>query len=276
MSGARTESPSSIVRLAPSRVTSVPLGIPSSATGSSCTASTTVMRAGDPVVTSTNQGSARNVICVPSDETTSAARSGASPRRRRSIDAVTSDQPASVLLHRLAVELEPAAGAQVLDDVPVHGAHIRAAEEREAVADGDVGGAVDLLVVGDVLHVARDPGVAADAELADAPRALVGVERGEQEVLVALGRGVDDAPALEAEANARHLAPEVEAGELGEVDRPLGAVLDRAEEEVLERAQAQLGVLRDRRRRVVAADPGQRPVEEPLGGRPVRLLDQLH
>ena len=37
------------------------------------------MRAADPVVTRTNHGSARNVICEPSDETTSATSSG---RRR--------------------------------------------------------------------------------------------------------------------------------------------------------------------------------------------------
>src|SRR4051812_3278511 len=57
-----------------------------------------------------------------------------------------SDEPSSGLLHDLAVELEPAAGAEVLDDVPVHLADVLAADLGEAVAEREVHGPVDLLV----------------------------------------------------------------------------------------------------------------------------------
>ena len=54
-------------------------------------------------------------------------------------------------------------------------------------------------------HVPLDPGVAADPELAEAARALVGVEQRPQEVRVRLGRGLDDATGLEAQAYAAHV-----------------------------------------------------------------------
>ena len=62
-------------------------------------------------------------------------------------------------------------------------------------------GAVDLLVEEGVLHVPGDPRVAADPELTEPSRALVLVERREQEVLVGVGRRVDDLAALEAQAD---------------------------------------------------------------------------
>ena len=61
-------------------------------------------------------------------------------------------------------------------------------------ADREVDRAADLLVEQDLLREAVDAVVGADAELAQAARALVGVERLDQEVLVALRRGVDDRP----------------------------------------------------------------------------------
>ncbi len=72
-----------MVSRAPNRVTSVPLGTPSSAVGRSSTARTMPIFAGDPVVTSTNHGSARNVICEPARETSSAASSASSDLLRR-------------------------------------------------------------------------------------------------------------------------------------------------------------------------------------------------
>ena len=117
-----------------------------------------------------------------------------------------------------------------------------AAELGDAVAEREVDGAVDLLVEEGVLHVARDAGVAADPELAEAPRALVGVERLEQEVLVRLGGRVDDPAALEAQADAAHLAAAVDGRELGERDRALGRVLDRAAEELAARDVRAAGV----------------------------------
>ena len=55
----------------------------SSATGASSTARTIPIFDADPVVTSTNQGSARNVMREPSDETISATISAARERLRR-------------------------------------------------------------------------------------------------------------------------------------------------------------------------------------------------
>ena len=91
---------------------------------------------------------------------------------------------------------------------------VRAAEIGVAVAEREVDGAVHLLVEQRVLHVARDPRVAADPELAEPARALVGVERLDQELLVRVRPGVDDPPAREAEPDARDLAARVDGGEL--------------------------------------------------------------
>ena len=68
---------------APSFATSAPLGIPSNAIGRISTARTMLIFAGDPVVTSTNQGSARKVICEPSEDTASAVSRAMSGRLRR-------------------------------------------------------------------------------------------------------------------------------------------------------------------------------------------------
>ena len=83
ISGARAASPMTIVVRAPSRATSDRLGIPSSATGRISTARTMLIFAADPVVTSTNQGSARNVICEPRDEIPSAVSRAIRGRLRR-------------------------------------------------------------------------------------------------------------------------------------------------------------------------------------------------
>ena len=53
---------------------------------------------------------------------------------------------------------------------------------------------------------AVDPVVGADPELAEAAGALVGVEHLDQELLAALGAGVDDLAALEAKPHAGDLA----------------------------------------------------------------------
>jgi hypothetical protein len=58
---------------------------------------------------------------------------------------------------------------------------------RKAVAEREVDRSVDLFVEERVLHVARDPRVAADAELAQPSRAVVEIERLEQERLVRVG-----------------------------------------------------------------------------------------
>ena len=92
--------------------------------------------------------------------------------------------------------------------------------------------AVDLLVEGGVLHEPLNTGVAADPELAEAPCALVGVERVDQEVLAGARGGVDDAPRLEHEARTFDLLPVVDGGELGELDHAFGRILDRRVEDL--------------------------------------------
>ena len=69
-----------MVRFAPSRATSVPAGIPKTPTGISSAARTQPILAVDPVVTSTNQGSATNVIADPVRETSSATTRAARER----------------------------------------------------------------------------------------------------------------------------------------------------------------------------------------------------
>src|SRR5262245_43995785 len=145
------------------------------------------------------------------------------------------NQPAAALLDDLAVELDPAALPQVLDDVPVQLADVGASDLGQAVAEREVRGAVDLLVEERVLHVAGDPGIAADAELAEAPGAVIQVEHLGQELPVARGRRVDDDTGLERERDPRDLAAVVDGRELAEHDRAVGGVLDRAEEELAAR-----------------------------------------
>src|SRR5205823_7595212 len=93
-----------------------------------------------------------------------------------------------------------------------------------------------------VLHIPRDAGVAADAELSEAARPLVAVERLEQELLVRTGRGVHDATALEAEPHARQLPAGVDRRELAEQDLAFGGILDRAAEELAPRHVRAAGV----------------------------------
>ena len=109
---------------------------------------------------------------------------------------------------------------------------VDAAEIRVAVPERDVHRAVHLLVEERVLHVARDARVAADAELAEPARALVGVEHLQQELLVRSGGGVDDAPAGETQPDPGHLSAVVDGRKLGEADLPLRGVLERAPEEL--------------------------------------------
>ena len=99
------------------------------------------------------------------------------------------------------------------------------------LADGEVDGAADLLVEEDLAGAVGDAEVGADAELAEAAGALVGVEHLDQEVLAALGGRVDDLAALEAEADAGDLAAGVGRRQV-EGDLALGRVLDRAGEEL--------------------------------------------
>ena len=77
--------------------------------------------------------------------------------------------------------------AQVADQVGVDGALVDAARLGVAGADREVDGAADLLVEQDRAGAVLDPEVGADPELAQAARALVGVEHADQVLLAALG-----------------------------------------------------------------------------------------
>src|SRR5215211_6409885 len=154
------------------------------------------------------------------------------PRRFRTrSDGDGSGDPDAVFLHDLSIELDASAGTEVLDDVPVDRRLVPPADVVEAEAERDVDGAVHLLVEVDVPHVAGDPGVAADPELADPAGALVGVERLEQEVFFALRGRLDDPALREAEADAPELAAVPHRREPGEVDRSLSRRLHRADKE---------------------------------------------
>src|SRR5215211_3306596 len=92
-------------------------------------------------------------------------------------------------------------------------------------------GAADLLVEQDLAGAGRNPVVGADAELAEAACAVIGVEHLDQELLALLGARVDDLAAFEAEADARDLTAGVTRRQV-EGDLTLGGVLDGTGEEL--------------------------------------------
>jgi hypothetical protein len=77
----------------------------------------------------------------------------------------------AVFLEELAVHVERAVLAQVLDHVPVQGGFVDAAGFRVGLAEGEVDGAADLFVEQDVFDEALDVVVGADAEFAQPFRA---------------------------------------------------------------------------------------------------------
>ena len=83
ISGARAPSQSIIVLRAPSRPSTRPPGSPRSASPITSAAATNVVFVAEPVVTSTNQGSASQVIWAPVVETTSAMSRATTERSRR-------------------------------------------------------------------------------------------------------------------------------------------------------------------------------------------------
>ena len=95
-----------------------------------------------------------------------------------------------VYARELAVDLDPAALAEVADHVPVDRRLVDASGVRVAAADREVDGAADLLVEQDLTGSLRDAVVGADPELAQAAGAGIGVEHLDQEILAALGARV--------------------------------------------------------------------------------------
>ena len=151
------------------------------------------------------------------------------------------DQPGAVALHDFTVDAQLAAGAQVLDHVPVHGALVLAAGVRVARAHREVHRAGDLLVEEDVPGEAGDPRVAAQAELAQSAGALVRREHLLQKLLALLGARLDDLARAEDEPCADDVVAEVDGRELGVRDHALGAVLERAVEDLSVRHVAEAG-----------------------------------
>src|SRR5215210_166432 len=180
-------------------------------------------------------GAATMWSVTPATQPVSNRRHNRYGSRRRGVQGpplATLELPGAVLLNALAVEPNLAAVPQLLDDVPVDGALVRAAEEREAGPDREVDGAVDLLVEESVSEGSIDALVTADPELAEAACAVVGPEGREQEVLVALRRCLDDRSALEAEADSLHLVAAVPAGVFAERHDPVRRIFDRAVEDL--------------------------------------------
>src|SRR5260221_1762877 len=144
---------------------------------------------------------------------------------------VRSDDEFSVFLHHHAIDFEPAAEAEVADEVGVDGGFVYAARLGVAGADRQVDGAANLLVEQDLAGAAFGPVVVADPEPAEAGGAGVGVERFQQVLPAALGVGIDDHTGLEAQANAGDLAATYHRRQV-EADLALDRVLDRAREEL--------------------------------------------
>src|SRR3954452_10232244 len=138
---------------------------------------------------------------------------------------------APVLLDRDPIGRQAAAFAQVADEIPVPSALVAPAGLRVRAAQREVHGAADLLVEEDRADRAVDAEVRPDADLAQAPRARVGVERLAQVALAALRARLDDLAVAEDERHAAH----VDAGRRGgdvEVDAAIRAGLVRAGEDL--------------------------------------------
>src|SRR5919198_6365321 len=106
-SGPRAQSASSMARRAPIRARRLPPGSPKIAVAATSAPITNPIRAGEPVVTSTNHGSASQVICEPVVETVS-AHSNARSRPSRSISRLGGGRPddVDVATHRDGAELD--------------------------------------------------------------------------------------------------------------------------------------------------------------------------
>src|SRR6476661_8022496 len=137
----------------------------------------------------------------------------------------------SCLPHELTVGVDLAILAEVADHVPVQTGFVPAAELLEARAECEVHRAADLLVEENVACEAVDLVVQPERGFAEDARPLVHVEERLKERVPVAGLGVDDATALEAQANVLHPAP-LEDGGKREANLALGLRLDRAREDL--------------------------------------------
>ena len=182
--------------------------------------------------------------------------------------------------------------AQVADQVPVDRRLVLAAEQRERAAEREVARAADLLVEERVADGALHHLVRADRELADAARALVGVDARDQLLLAERGRRVDDDAGLEAQAHVAVGAAVLQRRHV-EQDLALDAALRRTAEDLavgqvrLARARlprtaldvdAQIGAGRDDVQLAHAREPVDQPLvalaERAPGGDRVGLVEQ--
>src|SRR6187551_1264198 len=174
MSGARAPSHSSIVRRAPSLPRSRPPGKPNTATPISSAATTKLIFVADPVVTSTNQGRAIQVICAPVVEITSAPSSATTERDRKRSRLLTLEVLLAHARHRREEQEQDAERAADHADPqrlaqPDHAAQDPAqqrADRTRAVVDEAVG-AEDAGPQG-LLGSQREHGVLVDVEDHDA------------------------------------------------------------------------------------------------------------
>src|SRR3990170_62395 len=140
-------------------------------------------------------------------------------------------QEASGPPDELSVRVDLALLAQVADHVPVQPGPVLGAGLGKPRAEREVHRAADLLVEEDVAREPVDLVVEAERDLAQDPGALVDVEQ-RAEVFLALSRlGLDDAPALEAQAHVLDLASLEDRRELV-ADLALGLRLDGAGEDL--------------------------------------------
>src|SRR4051812_14335530 len=142
-----------------------------------------------------------------------------------------SDEELAVFLQLLSVDRDGTAVAQVADHVPVHGGVVHAAGLGVAGPEREVEVPADLLVEEDLLGARLDAVVRPDAELAEAARTIVGVERLEQQLLPRRRARVRDLSVLEPEGHAADLPARV-GGRERERDHAVRGVLDRTGEEL--------------------------------------------
>ena len=102
ISGARAPSQSSIVRRAPRRPSTRPPGKPNRASPITSAATMKVVFVAEPVVSSTNQGSATQVICAPVVEITSADEQRDDRPVAKHLGA-THDRTSAYPVHRLVI-----------------------------------------------------------------------------------------------------------------------------------------------------------------------------
>src|SRR5689334_17771051 len=101
----------------------------------------------------------------------------------------------------LAVDRHAATLPDVADQVPVDRGLVPRSGIRVAVAEGHVDRATDLLVEQDLLREAVQPEIGAEGDLTEITGAVVGIERGDQDVLVLARRRLDDLTAVKPEAD---------------------------------------------------------------------------